>query len=259
MYDDCRVKYDASSSTYTLEFKTATGMVELPASPRMSNTSIPIEKTKLQYSSKYDRYLAGLARKEKLFNSGVDRERALNDKAFVTEQNQKWKEFAKTLSPLEKTWTREQWMQYRQYILDNETKLIEDSPLSYEIIALEMVSEGFENISAVDKSYKSLELSFVNEEGNPLVVQEFKVVHLNNSTMYTYTPSPNAKTTSIKYLPSKGTMIIAKLRDGNIGFIDDSDFIEVEETKDIPAACKLKIYKANSKKIKDIKEDLGLE
>lgn len=258
-WDDVRVRFNPDAQNFTIILKHPETPEELPVYLRMNSKTIPVERAKTSYQTRFTRYDAALKRKADFFDKKLERTKQMAGKTSQRDDAIKWKAFQQKMSIEERRLTQEQWMAYRKAVLEDEEKALNNSTATLETMILRLKLYGYPKATELPKGAKSMQASFINTSRRTLLVNKVAIINKGSGKIVEYPIKGGAKSVEIEYEPDQGTIILAQLRTGELGVFSAYNFSKVEDDKPSSYAFQLELFPKGEINVGKMMKELELE
>lgn len=264
-WTDFRIYYDNDAQVFTIQLKNLSGYIEFEAYPRYTSTTRSIKEAQEKYEKIYANYLRTLKKRKVKF----DKKLAKRQSVFYTSINkydeELWTSFQTNyMTEEERQLSREDWLMYYDRVIANELKamgnatpIIENLVRSIKIDGYKIKSIPLLNAQDFSQENNMTKTLYEKNNGDKLAITNILVVDITNKRYQKYAGSKGLKTISVELIKNEENILIAWLRNGDIGYLTADEFNNIEINDERQALIQLNIINKKIASVQMIRNQLN--
>lgn len=266
-WTDVRITYDNEAQNFTLKLKDLTGFTEIKAYPRYRSLNRPLEDSQKTYVKRYARYSKTLDTRKRRFEKRNQRDKAKHEKSLIIAENKKWLSFQKNyMSKEEKKLSKEEWLLYYDKVIADEKKAMGNASATIGNIKRSMILDGYsQNLSwqtnwqnNQDSTYfKTIRTLFQTKDSGMVAVKEIMLIDKESKSYQIYPGSLGVRLIRLNLIQGSQTIIIAQLRNDDIGYIKGNTFQSIKFPKNNKYKFTLNTINAKMGSVQTVRLELG--
>jgi hypothetical protein len=261
---DVRIYYNERDKNFTIELKDQNGFTQINAYLRNRSKLIPLEKSQESYEGYFERYTKALDNRRKRFHKRLLKDKGAYDMTLQRSYIGAWESFRRVyMSPEEQRMSIKNWLDYYDKIIADEPKALYNAPPNLSLFERSLIINGYINAnnSALftdTTKMKGVYGMFRDDMQNMVAVTNVVVVNMNDKSFRTYEGSLGLKNIRLYFLVSAKYAIIAELRNGDVGVVRPSAFMQLYLHQNMEAVIPVERVSRKISTIGQIQEMIGL-
>jgi len=263
MWCDLRVDFESANNIFTMELKNINGFASFPV--YIASINQGLEKTFPMYSKMYLRYTKALESRKKRFNNLLSKRKVDYNKTKALVEKERWESFVKNyFSNDEKKMSKKQWFDYYDYVVGHEQELLCQSDMSVNrfermlVIKNYISCNGFGRNFLFDSAAVIQNIFFTDSADILLPIKQIYVLNKVNKIYFSADGSKGVGQNSINLGKSNSIVIIAVLRNDDIGIITSNEYTKNNFIDGERVRLKVKLLNKKLTTICQIFEQTGL-
>ena len=264
-WTDFRVYYDNDAQVFIIQLKNLSGFIEFEAYPRYSSTSRSLKEAQEKYEKVYANYLRTLKRRKVKFDKKLAKRQAVFYTSLNKYDEELWTSFQKNyMVEEERKLSREDWLMYYDRVIANELKAMGNATPIIENLVRSIKIDGYkiknipmvpsQNFSEENNMAKTL---YEKDNGDKLAITDILVVDITNKRYQKYAGSKGLKAISVELNKNDESILIAWLRNGDIGYLTADEFNSIEINDERQALIQLNIINKKIASVQMIRNQLN--
>lgn len=264
-WSDVRIYYDNNAQIFTLKLKNLDGFTEIQAYPRYTSVSRSVKEAQERYEKVFASYLKKLGKRKSKFDKSITKRQQIHKKALIKYDEKLWASFQENyMSEEEKMLSREEWLLYYDIVIANEIKamgnaepMIENVERSMKIDGYKIKPNPFITSDQFNEENAMTKTLYQKTNSDKVAITQVLVVDLTNKRYQKYSGSKGIKTINVELNKNNDCVLLAWLRNGDIGYLTMEDFNAIEINEDREAMISLEIIKRKMASVQTIRNHLN--
>lgn len=260
-WSDFRIYYDNSSQKFKINLKNTEGFVELEAYPRYTALSRDIKESQEAYEKIYGNYLKSLGKRKNKFEKTIQKRKNSFYNSLKAYDENLWKKFQENyMSEEERLLSREDWLVYYDKVIANERKAMGNASPNQENVIRSINIDGYKQKASSsllsddnNNNYKTL---YQNSNQDKLAITDILLVDVEQKTYKKYIGSKGIKTINIDLPDNSNIVLIAWLRNGDIGYVSQDELRNFTADKNNQILITLNVINRKFASVQTLREEL---
>jgi Leucine-rich repeat (LRR) protein len=254
-WNDIRIQYDKNNSLFTIEVKGDTCFEKFTAYPVVPG--VTIEKIQQTYNRRFLLYQKALQKRTQTFKKDRIKDKRKYDASYNLLKTYAWKELQLRMSDEEKLMSEDEWLDYYDKIITNETKAIDNSPPTSSFLTRGLTLRNYNsnnnpiNITPpiarrTNYGFMTVQANFIDDVGSgKLAIANIWIVDNQNKQATQYQGALGISNDAISIKQFASYSIIVELRNGNFGVVTSSEIDKLKIQNNQPCPLKVKVVDKN--------------
>lgn len=261
-WTDFRVYYDNPTQSFTIKLKNMNGFSEIESYPRYTSLSRDLKDSQERYVKINAKYLKSLKKRKIKFDKGTTKRKNIYYKSLSEFDANLWKTFQKNyMTEEEKSLPREEWLTYYDKVIANERKAMGNAVANIDNLIRSIRMDSYsvrsnQTLIPLNDTGGPLKTLYKNNKEERLAITAILMVDADTKTYRRYYGSQGIKTIVIDNPKSTNYVMVAWLRNGDVGFLSQKELSELPVNEKGQALVTLNIMNKKLASVQTIRSQL---
>jgi hypothetical protein len=261
-WTDFRIYYNNSTQSFTLQLKNINGFIEIEAYPRYTALSRDIKESQERYVKNNAKYLKYLKRRKTKFDKNVTKRKNIFYKSIKEYDDNLWKSFQKNyMTEEERELSRDEWLVYYDKVIANERKAMGNASPSLGNIIRSIRIDDYKILAPnafrdVNDS-TTIKTLYQNKKEEKLAITNILMIDVEAKRYKKYVGSKGIKVIKIDDPENTNNVMVVWLRNGNIGFLTQSELRNLTVNKNGQVLITLNIINKKFASVQTLRDQLN--
>jgi hypothetical protein len=261
-WTDFRIYYNNSTQSFTLQLKNINGFIEIEAYPRYTALSRDIKESQERYVKNNAKYLKYLKRRKTKFDKNVTKRKNIFYKSIKEYDDNLWKSFQKNyMTEEERELSRDEWLVYYDKVIANERKAMGNASPSLGNIIRSIRIDDYKilapNAFRATNDSATIKTLYQNKKEEKLAITNILMIDVEAKRYKKYVGSKGIKVIKIDDPENTNNVMVVWLRNGNIGFLTQSELRNLTVNKNGQVLITLNIINKKFASVQTLRDQLN--
>ncbi|MBL4669699.1 MAG: hypothetical protein JKY30_10620 [Flavobacteriales bacterium] len=261
-WTDFRIYYNNFSQSFTIQLKNINGFLDIEAYPRYTSLTRDIKDSQERYEKNNAKYLKYLQRRKIKFDKKMTKRKNIFYNSIKEYDANLWRSFQKNyMTEEERKLPREEWLKYYDKVIANERKAMGNASPTLGNIVRSIKIDDYKILTSASflspNDTTVIKTLYQSKKEEKLAITNILIIDVEAKTYKKYVGSKGIKVIKIDDPENTNNVMVVWLRNGNIGFLSQSELRNLKVNKNGQSLITLNIINKKFASVQTLRNQLN--